>query len=34
MDALLLDLVANMVGMLSVALLAWGGWLSTEAAAR
>jgi hypothetical protein len=34
MDALLLDLVANVVGILSVALLAWGAWLSTQAAAR
>jgi hypothetical protein len=34
MDALLLDLVANVVGVLSVALLAWGAWLSTQAVAR
>ena len=34
MDALLMDLVANVAGVLSVALLAWGGWLSTQAVAR
>ena len=34
MDALLMDLMANIVGLLSVGLLAWGGWLSTQAAAR
>jgi hypothetical protein len=34
MDALLLDLVANIAGVVSVALLVWGGWLSTEAASR
>ena len=30
MDALMLDLVANIAGALSVALLAWGAWLSTQ----
>jgi hypothetical protein len=34
MDALMLDLVANIVGVLSVALMTWGGWLSTRAAER